>query len=509
MSNEGTRCDDLAADADFAIQFRFERELASLTATQNGSLKQLIETALPADKRDVFDTGMASWADAIARCAREYHRKWTAISKGTAEECLAAAEAKISKAILQYLRIPNFQAEQWDGANRVRASIRDVCLCFGPCLPAWFHKRYLTSSKLQWPKPPTHLPEDLSRESLLEVEKQFAHHLFDGGLLDVFCDVLIDTAVQGAVAPPSTRQIAAGTEEQPGDKPTGEPQEDDVWNQINHELVNRKLVEFSRDFNKRIAEDAATIQFNDLRDRIDVLPNVELSIYPVFEQFLASRKPYFEELADRTYGIYCGVWGTQGKTKSAEFVRVVYEKDIAHRIDDEKSKVADCLKGVVENTRYLLLDAQLEAFEQSIAELKRHWQNKVEIKAGECEYSARASAKAATEKMPEPAVPIAESKESEAAGTANSAEPLSTADKQTTATSDLHDEVSRRAAVDDYIRKVREKTGKKISRADIWRAAGYTEATEFERWQGNKPKQSKGANERFIRVLFKERPHLK
>lgn len=209
MSNEDTKRDDFAADADSAIQWRFERELASLTATQNGSLKQLIGAALPEDRRDVFDTGMASWADAIASCAREYHGKWIAISKGTAEERLAAAGTKIRKAIQWYLRIPSFQAEQWNDETKVRASIRDVCLSYGQRLPAWFSKKYLTSSKLQWPVPPTHLPEDKSHELRLEAEKQFAG-ILDRALFDVFCDGLIDTAVQGAPLPLPTRQMAAG-----------------------------------------------------------------------------------------------------------------------------------------------------------------------------------------------------------------------------------------------------------------------------------------------------------
>ena len=66
----------------------------------------------------------------------------------------------------------------------------------------------------------------------------------------------------------------------------------------------------------------------------------------------------------------------------------------------------------------------------------------------------------------------------------------------------------RRAAVDDYIREVLDKTGETITRSDIWKERRYTNATEFERWQRCDPKASKTAHERFSSLL-KEKPHLR
>ena len=66
----------------------------------------------------------------------------------------------------------------------------------------------------------------------------------------------------------------------------------------------------------------------------------------------------------------------------------------------------------------------------------------------------------------------------------------------------------RRARVDAYIEEVLKRTGKKISRADIWRRAGYKFRTEFERWQRNDPKCTKSADVNFRRILS-EKPHLK
>src|ERR1039457_6422185 len=70
------------------------------------------------------------------------------------------------------------------------------------------------------------------------------------------------------------------------------------------------------------------------------------------------------------------------------------------------------------------------------------------------------------------------------------------------------DSQSRRAAVDAYIEEVLNKTGKKITRTDIWKHARYKSRTEFERWERNDAKnRNRTGHHRFTRVLS-EKPHL-
>jgi hypothetical protein len=67
----------------------------------------------------------------------------------------------------------------------------------------------------------------------------------------------------------------------------------------------------------------------------------------------------------------------------------------------------------------------------------------------------------------------------------------------------------RRAAVDAYIVEVFDKTGRRITRTDIWKTARYKSRTEFERWQRKDPNNpNKSAHERFTRILA-EKPHVK
>ena len=62
--------------------------------------------------------------------------------------------------------------------------------------------------------------------------------------------------------------------------------------------------------------------------------------------------------------------------------------------------------------------------------------------------------------------------------------------------------------MDAYIEEVFLKTGKRITRTDIWKSARYKDRTDFERWQRDDPRSTKAANERFTRLL-NEKPHLK
>ena len=67
----------------------------------------------------------------------------------------------------------------------------------------------------------------------------------------------------------------------------------------------------------------------------------------------------------------------------------------------------------------------------------------------------------------------------------------------------------RRAMVNAYIAEVLDKTGKRITRKDIWRKAGYNSRTEFERWERkDAARPNRAAAEAFNRIL-REKPHLK
>ena len=66
----------------------------------------------------------------------------------------------------------------------------------------------------------------------------------------------------------------------------------------------------------------------------------------------------------------------------------------------------------------------------------------------------------------------------------------------------------RRTAVNNYIQEVVKVTGQQISRADLWREAGYKDPTAFERWERNDRRGTAKADRAFKSVLVRK-PHIK
>jgi hypothetical protein len=62
----------------------------------------------------------------------------------------------------------------------------------------------------------------------------------------------------------------------------------------------------------------------------------------------------------------------------------------------------------------------------------------------------------------------------------------------------------RRILVDQFIARVMDSTTRKINRADIWTAAGYLDATEFQRFQRHDKRTTRSAVANFSRVLNME-----
>jgi hypothetical protein len=67
----------------------------------------------------------------------------------------------------------------------------------------------------------------------------------------------------------------------------------------------------------------------------------------------------------------------------------------------------------------------------------------------------------------------------------------------------------RRARVNGYIEEVLRKTGRRITRKDIWSKAGYKSRTEFERWERHDEKHPNKAADRIFSQILREKPHLK
>lgn len=68
--------------------------------------------------------------------------------------------------------------------------------------------------------------------------------------------------------------------------------------------------------------------------------------------------------------------------------------------------------------------------------------------------------------------------------------------------------MTRKERVKAYMEEVKKLTGERITKAHIWREAGYKSRTEFERWERNAPRATNAADQNINRVL-REKPHIK
>ena len=86
------------------------------------------------------------------------------------------------------------------------------------------------------------------------------------------------------------------------------------WDDIDHSFVRLKLIDLAQEMQRQIEEDRKRIQFENRG-------NLNHSAVPSL--ILKMQLTRTEEWARRKYEIYCRVWQTQGRIKSADFVRAV------------------------------------------------------------------------------------------------------------------------------------------------------------------------------------------
>ena len=64
-----------------------------------------------------------------------------------------------------------------------------------------------------------------------------------------------------------------------------------------------------------------------------------------------------------------------------------------------------------------------------------------------------------------------------------------------------HEKTKAETRIGDFISRVSQSTGRRIIKKDVWMVAGYTNATEFERFQRDDPRATASAKKNFERVL--------
>ncbi len=154
------------------------------------------------------------------------------------------------------------------------------------------------------------------------------------------------------------------------------------WEDIDHSLVNLKLIESAEDMHRKIKEDEGRIHFenrNNLND--NAVPSL----------ILRMKQEHAEALARQVYQIYCDVWQTQGHAKSAEFLRAVSARAIRVTLRAREGAIAGEFSRLAKRTSFpdAIRDAHLLAHRLKMQRLQSRWERRLEAEAKECEHTER------------------------------------------------------------------------------------------------------------------------
>src|SRR5271166_6322394 len=160
---------------------------------------------------------------------------------------------------------------------------------------------------------------------------------------------------------------------------------DQASGQIDHKLVGLKLTNIAEDMHQIHRGDVARIRHE---NRLNDNKNAQLQ-----ERLRASLKR-LDECGEQYYRAYCDTWATQGKRKSAVFVRCVYQHAIVPLFDARMRAVKNELSSENSRTKHWLhevLNATFSNFDRDVERLKARWARKLEIEAMACEYAGSKS----------------------------------------------------------------------------------------------------------------------
>jgi hypothetical protein len=280
------------------------------------------------------------------------------------------------------------------------------------------------------------------------------------------------------------------------------------WRQFDRGLYALKLAELCRDLQKKNQNAAATAEMDWEWQR--AVEGKDANFYVMVVD------AYIQILHCDLSGIdrMCrDVWRLQGGTPTPEFGRrVIRDYAILGTIADRCGSIRKELKLMVRNKGFIGLAPALRHLEKQAKDLKTHWTNRLEVEARELEYKNTAAAR-----PPRAAsFPFARSTTKAAVENRNPGQRtylLRATDQNTmtdaNGTRKKPKPTEHRAMVEAYIEEVYDKTGERITKTALWKAARYKTRTEFERFERQDLKRpNKAANERFLRIL-REKPHLK
>ena len=154
------------------------------------------------------------------------------------------------------------------------------------------------------------------------------------------------------------------------------------WEDIDHSLVQLKTLDLVIELNHQIQADERRIQFENRSN---------LNTSGVANQILGMKEQRADELARRTYEIYCDVWKVQGNVKSAAFVRAVYSRAIRVIFQARTSALSSEIlrQARARGSGGNLTNVRLTGLKLRMQQRENQWARRLEAEAKELEHAER------------------------------------------------------------------------------------------------------------------------
>jgi len=151
------------------------------------------------------------------------------------------------------------------------------------------------------------------------------------------------------------------------------------WEDIDHGLVGLKLTNLSEQMHQQIEADERRIQFENLGN---------LNSLAVPSLILEMKERRAEEFVQKVYELYCDVWHTQGRKKSAAFLRAVYGGGILPVLRAQAGSITSEFAMFASRTNFpsQVRDATLQGLGLRMKRLEARWLRRIEAEAKECEH---------------------------------------------------------------------------------------------------------------------------
>jgi hypothetical protein len=150
-----------------------------------------------------------------------------------------------------------------------------------------------------------------------------------------------------------------------------------AWREIDHELVRHKLSLISQEMQPKVVSETNRILFEGRKSgNSGFIKSGLVDIHVTLT----------DEWLDRVYRAYCEAWSLQGKSKSAGFVRAVFEKALVPLISTRQGVILDQFKRMGRHARNQSFSPPNDALVRALGHLRGKWWDRLEIEARSCKY---------------------------------------------------------------------------------------------------------------------------